>query len=165
MRRGQLLRQFLEQARLPRHQRVQFDHLAGHAGELVRERGLQRFDLGEQHFVGRTVVTGQIDHEAVDELRLPAKALQHVHHVEDVAWMLTIHRFHVNDTKELQVRLTYSNASLLQHMQVYVADEEPPAQIAAVDKKSEPVLGKNSAAIGAKMTAFEPGAGWKAVAP
>ena len=26
-------------------------------------------------------------------------------------------------------------------------------------------LGKNSAAIGAKMTAFEPGAGWKAVAP
>ncbi len=79
--------------------------------------------------------------------------------------MLTIHRFHVNDTKELQVRLTYSNASLLQHMQVYVADEEPPAQIAAVDKKSEPVLGKNSAAIGAKMTAFEPGAGWKAVAP
>ncbi|MEI6303398.1 MAG: AraC family ligand binding domain-containing protein [Betaproteobacteria bacterium] len=47
--------------------------------------------------------------------------------------------FHVNDTKELQVRLTYSNASLLQHMQVYVADEEPPAHIAAVDKKPAPV--------------------------
>ena len=34
---------------------------------------------------------------------------------------------HVNDGRDLQVRLTYSNAPLLQHMQVYVPEDEPPA--------------------------------------
>jgi gentisate 1,2-dioxygenase len=33
---------------------------------------------------------------------------------------------HFNDTDELQVRLTYSNAPLLQHMQVYIVDNDPP---------------------------------------
>lgn len=38
---------------------------------------------------------------------------------------------HVNDTPNPQVRLTYSNIPLLQHMEVYVADFEPPANDAA----------------------------------
>lgn len=45
--------------------------------------------------------------------------------------------WHVNDTRDLQGRLTYSNVPLLQHMQVYIADEEPAAQPAAV-KEEEP---------------------------
>jgi len=32
---------------------------------------------------------------------------------------------HVNDGKDLQVRLTYSNVPLLQHMQVYLPEDEP----------------------------------------
>ncbi|MEP6656435.1 MAG: gentisate 1,2-dioxygenase, partial [Betaproteobacteria bacterium] len=36
---------------------------------------------------------------------------------------------HANDGKELQVRLTYSNIPLLQQMEVYVYDEDPPAAI------------------------------------
>src|SRR6202030_3288282 len=32
-----------------------------------------------------------------------------------------------NDTQELQVRLIYSNAALLEKMQVHVIDENPPA--------------------------------------
>src|SRR5260370_11132260 len=35
---------------------------------------------------------------------------------------------HVNDGKELQVRLTYSNAPLLRHMHVYVPEEAPAAE-------------------------------------
>ncbi len=34
---------------------------------------------------------------------------------------------HANDSKDLQVRLTYSNVPLLQHMQVYICDDDPPA--------------------------------------
>jgi gentisate 1,2-dioxygenase len=34
---------------------------------------------------------------------------------------------HVNDGKEVQVRLTYSNVPLLQHMQVYIPEDEPAA--------------------------------------
>ena len=33
---------------------------------------------------------------------------------------------HVNDTGDLQVRLTYSNAALLEKMNVHVVDEDPP---------------------------------------
>jgi gentisate 1,2-dioxygenase len=40
--------------------------------------------------------------------------------------------FHVNDTKDIQVRLTYSNVPLLQHMQVYLPEDEPKADVAAV---------------------------------
>ncbi len=36
---------------------------------------------------------------------------------------------HVNDGKDLQVRLTYSNVPLLQHMQVYLPEEEPSASV------------------------------------
>lgn len=41
---------------------------------------------------------------------------------------------HVNDTSELQVRLTYSNAPLLEMMRVHLVDEDPPADahVAAV---------------------------------
>lgn len=46
--------------------------------------------------------------------------------------------WHVNDTRDAQVRLTYSNVPLLQHMQVYIADEEPAADVAAVEKEDEP---------------------------
>jgi gentisate 1,2-dioxygenase len=34
---------------------------------------------------------------------------------------------HINDTKELQVRLTYSNAPLLEMLRVHLVDEAPPA--------------------------------------
>ena len=34
---------------------------------------------------------------------------------------------HVNDTDDLQVRLTYSNSALLEKMQVHVVEEDPPA--------------------------------------
>src|SRR5213594_1035639 len=42
---------------------------------------------------------------------------------------------HVNDGKDLQVRLTYSNAPLLQHMQVYLPEDEPSAALHAVKDK------------------------------
>src|SRR5438067_5466552 len=35
---------------------------------------------------------------------------------------------HGNDTNELQVRFTYSNVPLLQYMEVYVPDFEPPSR-------------------------------------
>src|SRR3984893_12601281 len=34
--------------------------------------------------------------------------------------------WHGNDTKEIQVRLTYSNAALLEKMNVHYVEEEPP---------------------------------------
>jgi len=40
---------------------------------------------------------------------------------------------HVNDTSDLQVRLTYSNVPLLQHMQVYLPDDNPPSALHAVE--------------------------------
>jgi gentisate 1,2-dioxygenase len=43
--------------------------------------------------------------------------------------------FHVNDTRELQVRLTYSNVPLLQHMQVYLPEDEPASGVHAVNEK------------------------------
>lgn len=44
---------------------------------------------------------------------------------------------HVNDTKELQVRLAYSNAALLEKMKVHIVEENPPspAEEAAVAAK------------------------------
>ncbi len=45
---------------------------------------------------------------------------------------------HVNDSKELQVRLTYSNAALLEMMRIHVVEEDPPPSIAAsVTEKSK----------------------------
>lgn len=44
--------------------------------------------------------------------------------------------WHVNDTNALQVRLTYSNIPLLQHMEVYLPDFAPPVEtLAAHDAK------------------------------
>src|SRR3979409_2491333 len=44
---------------------------------------------------------------------------------------------HVNDGKDLQVRLTYSNVPLLQHMQVYLPEDEPAAQLHPVEDSEE----------------------------
>jgi gentisate 1,2-dioxygenase len=43
----------------------------------------------------------------------------------------------INDGSDLQVCLTYSNTPLLQMMQVYVADANPPASVAVVDTDGE----------------------------
>ena len=40
---------------------------------------------------------------------------------------------HVNDGKDLQVRLTYSNVPLLQHMQVYLPEDEPAVELRPVE--------------------------------
>ena len=40
--------------------------------------------------------------------------------------------WHVNDTGDIQVRLSYSNAPLLEKMNVHIVDEEPPPLIEAV---------------------------------
>ncbi len=44
---------------------------------------------------------------------------------------------HVNDAKDLQVRLTYSNVPLLQHMQVYLPEDEPAVELRPVDDAEE----------------------------
>ena len=44
---------------------------------------------------------------------------------------------HVNDTDALQVRLTYSNAALLERMNVYIVDEDPPVAEAVKDHGEE----------------------------
>jgi gentisate 1,2-dioxygenase len=44
---------------------------------------------------------------------------------------------HVNDGKDLQVRLTYSNVPLLQHMQVYLPEDEPAAELHPVEDAEE----------------------------
>lgn len=46
--------------------------------------------------------------------------------------------WHANDTAELQVRLTYSNAALLQKMNIHIVEEDPPpvAAVALEDPES-----------------------------
>jgi len=44
---------------------------------------------------------------------------------------------HANDGKDLQVRLTYSNVPLLQHMQVYLPEDEPAADLHPVEDEKE----------------------------
>jgi gentisate 1,2-dioxygenase len=44
---------------------------------------------------------------------------------------------HVNDGAELQVRLTYSNVPLLQHMQVYLPEDDPAADLHPVEESHE----------------------------
>ncbi len=44
---------------------------------------------------------------------------------------------HVNDGRDLQVRLTYSNVPLLQHMQIYLPEDEPSAELRPVDDAEE----------------------------
>jgi gentisate 1,2-dioxygenase len=44
---------------------------------------------------------------------------------------------HLNDTNELQVRLTYSNSALLEKMQVHIVDEDPPPAGAAQEEGVE----------------------------
>ena len=45
---------------------------------------------------------------------------------------------HVNDGDALQVRLTYANTPLLQHMQVYIAEDDPETDAAAVENQEAP---------------------------
>ncbi len=48
---------------------------------------------------------------------------------------------HVNDTKDLQVRLTYSNAALLEMMRIHLIEENPPAaprETANRDRATDP---------------------------
>ncbi|HUL94277.1 MAG TPA: AraC family ligand binding domain-containing protein [Burkholderiales bacterium] len=42
---------------------------------------------------------------------------------------------HTNDGKDLQVRLTYSNVPLLQHMQVYLPEDEPAVELHPVESE------------------------------
>lgn len=42
---------------------------------------------------------------------------------------MTVHEY-VNDTKELQVRLRYSNGALLERLNIHLVDEDPPAPTA-----------------------------------
>ena len=44
---------------------------------------------------------------------------------------------HANDGQDLQVRLTYSNVPLLQHMQVYLYEDNPPPVVAAVQREED----------------------------
>lgn len=44
---------------------------------------------------------------------------------------------HANDGDDLQVRLTYSNVPLLQHMQIYLYDDNPPAVAEAPVRQQE----------------------------
>lgn len=44
---------------------------------------------------------------------------------------------HVNDTDDLQVRLTYSNSALLEKMQVHVMEEDPPVAAAAEESSAK----------------------------
>jgi gentisate 1,2-dioxygenase len=44
---------------------------------------------------------------------------------------------HLNDTNELQVRLTYSNSALLEKMQVHIVDENPPTLAKAAEETTE----------------------------
>ena len=41
---------------------------------------------------------------------------------------------HANDGRDLQVRLTYSNVPLLQHMQVYLPEDDPAAELHPVEE-------------------------------
>lgn len=43
---------------------------------------------------------------------------------------------HFNDNSELQVRLTYSNAALLEKMNVHLVDENPPENVARAEEAS-----------------------------
>jgi gentisate 1,2-dioxygenase len=43
---------------------------------------------------------------------------------------------HVNDSKKLQVRFTYSNAALLEMMRVHIIEENPPAEDLAAPQKA-----------------------------
>lgn len=44
---------------------------------------------------------------------------------------------HFNDTRELQVRLTYSNVPLLQHMQVYLPEDDPQEHLHTAEEAEE----------------------------
>lgn len=53
--------------------------------------------------------------------------------------------WHVNDTDDVHVRLTYSNAPLLEKMNVHIVDEDPPSMIESM-KQAETEAAKADAA-------------------
>src|SRR5713226_2214312 len=50
---------------------------------------------------------------------------------------------HVNDSNELQVRLTYSNAALLEKMNIHIVDEDPPIVDAIAPTNAEDMHGSS----------------------
>lgn len=73
---------------------------------------------------GHTIVDGRaIRYGQFDVWNVPSFATYH----------------HVNDTKAVQARLTYSNAALLEMMRIHVTEENPPARVEeAVDRPKDP---------------------------
>jgi gentisate 1,2-dioxygenase len=65
-------------------------------------------------------------HSVVDGKRIDYR----LHDVFNVPSMKTY--WHANDTSELQVRLVYSNAALLEKMNIHVVEEDPPAAVGRV---------------------------------
>ncbi len=69
------------------------------------------------HGAGHSLVDGKrIEFEQFDVWNFPSMATH----------------WHVNDTDEVQVRLNYSNAALLEKMNIYIADDDPPATLQPV---------------------------------
>ena len=79
------------------------------AGEVRRAAVSAR---GSLDLAGHTIVAGKrIDFGLYDVWNHPSYATYS----------------HINDSNELQVRFSYSNIPLLQHMEIYVPDFEPPS--------------------------------------
>ena len=71
---------------------------------------------------GHSVVNGkQIDFKQHDVYNFPSMATY----------------WHVNDTDDVHVRLTYSNAPLLEKMNVHIVEEDPPPMIEIVQQAEE----------------------------
>ncbi|TAL82295.1 MAG: gentisate 1,2-dioxygenase [Candidimonas sp.] len=80
---------------------------------------------------GYTIVNGKrIDFETHDVWNHPSYAIYS----------------HFNNSDQLQVRLTYSNVPLLQHMQVYIVDTNPPAEAVSTsaENREQPDARKQS---------------------
>lgn len=74
---------------------------------------------------------GGSGHSIVDGKRIPFA----LHDVWNFPSMATY--WHVNDSDDLQVRLSYSNAPLLEKMNVHIVDEAPPPPIEAVGEAAD----------------------------
>jgi gentisate 1,2-dioxygenase len=55
---------------------------------------------------------------------------------------------HHNDGRDIQARLTYSNAPLLRLMRVHIVDENPPADVSAVTEQDAPIDSTRSSPFG-----------------
>ena len=84
------LLQMRDQPILRLFERRQRHTFARHAGEFAREGGFERLFPCEQYFMNRSVVACEVRNEAVNKRGVPAELLEHLHHVEDIAGVLTI---------------------------------------------------------------------------